>query len=106
MDPEKKYIQAITGGTEHCGKQPLPWIGNWRKIQHYILKDCFYITKYSSDILTLDIGIPTPVHKANVWNMDTGAAYTGALSVMDINTNEFWQSDPLPFLYPNEKGRN
>lgn len=55
---------------------------------------------------TLDIGIPTPVHKANIWNMDTGAAYTGALSVMDINTNEFWQSDPLPFLYPNEKGRN
>ncbi|AZA81339.1 serine/threonine protein phosphatase [Chryseobacterium lactis] len=55
---------------------------------------------------TLDIGITTPAHKANIWNMDTGAAYTGALSIMDINTKEFWQSDPLPSLYANEKGRN
>ena len=55
---------------------------------------------------TLYIGSKTPVNKANIWNMDTGAAFTGALSIMDIDTNEFWQSDPLPFLYPNEKGRN
>lgn len=55
---------------------------------------------------TLDIGIKHPVNKANVWNMDTGAAYTGSLSIMDIDTKEFWQSDPLPALYPNEKGRN
>lgn len=55
---------------------------------------------------TLDIGITTPVNKANVWNMDTGAAYTGALSIMDIDSKEYWQSDPLPFLYPSEKGRN
>ncbi|KMQ66643.1 metallophosphatase [Chryseobacterium angstadtii] len=55
---------------------------------------------------TLDIGIEHPANKANVWNMDTGAAFTGCLSVMDINTKEFWQSDPLPALYPYEKGRN
>lgn len=55
---------------------------------------------------TLDIGISYPVNKANIWNMDTGAAFTGSLSIMDIETREFWQSDPLPFLYPDEKGRN
>ncbi|WP_106917770.1 metallophosphoesterase family protein [Chryseobacterium aurantiacum] len=55
---------------------------------------------------TLDIGSKIPVNKANVWNMDTGAAFTGALSIMDIDTREFWQSDPLPSLYPDEKGRN
>lgn len=55
---------------------------------------------------TLDIGISHPVNKANVWNMDTGAAFTGALSLMDINTKEFWQSEPLPALYPEERGRN
>ncbi|PXW14422.1 serine/threonine protein phosphatase 1 [Chryseobacterium sp. CBTAP 102] len=55
---------------------------------------------------TLDIGIKIPANKANIWNMDTGAAYTGALSIMDIDTKEFWQSDPLPSLYPEEKGRN
>lgn len=55
---------------------------------------------------TLDIGIKIPANKANIWNMDTGAAYTGVLSIMDIDTKEFWQSDPLPSLYPEEKGRN
>lgn len=55
---------------------------------------------------TIEIGITTPAHKANIWNIDTGAAYTGALSIMDIDTKEFWQSDPLPSLYPNENGRN
>ena len=55
---------------------------------------------------TLDIGINIPANKANIWNMDTGAAYTGSLSIMDIDTKQFWQSDPLPSLYPAEKGRN
>ncbi|WP_284460843.1 metallophosphoesterase [Chryseobacterium sp.] len=55
---------------------------------------------------TLYIGSKVPVNKANIWNMDTGAAFTGALSVMDIDTKECWQSDPLPLLYPHEKGRN
>lgn len=55
---------------------------------------------------TLHLGMKTPVHKANIWNLDTGAAFTGALSMMDVDTKEFWQSDPLPSLYPNEKGRN
>lgn len=55
---------------------------------------------------TLHLGIGEPVNKANIWNLDTGAAFTGALTIMDINTKEFWQSDPLSSLYPNEKGRN
>lgn len=55
---------------------------------------------------TLHLGIDKPVNKANVWNLDTGAAFTGALSIMNVKTKEFWQSDLLPSLYPNEKGRN
>jgi len=55
---------------------------------------------------TLYIGSKEPVNKANVWNLDTGAAFTGALTLLDIDTKEFWQSDPLPSLYPDEKGRN
>lgn len=47
-----------------------------------------------------------PMYAAGVWNVDTGAAFTNALTIMDIDTKEFWQSDPLPNLYPNEKGRN
>ena len=47
-----------------------------------------------------------PVQKATVWNVDTSAAFKGPLTIMDVETKEFWQSEPLPNLYPNEKGRN
>jgi serine/threonine protein phosphatase 1 len=47
-----------------------------------------------------------PMNAANIWNVDTGAAFTGKLSAIDINTKEVFQSDSLPFLYPNEHGRN
>jgi serine/threonine protein phosphatase 1 len=47
-----------------------------------------------------------PVNCANIWNVDTGAAFKGPLTIMDIDSKEFWQSEPLPHLYPNEKGRN
>lgn len=48
----------------------------------------------------------TPTQMANVWNIDTGAAFKGTVSVMDVETKEFWQSDPVWKLYPDEKGRN
>jgi serine/threonine protein phosphatase 1 len=48
----------------------------------------------------------TPIQKACIWNVDTGAAFKGPLTIMDINTKEFWQSEPLNYLYPTEKGRN
>ena len=48
----------------------------------------------------------TPVQMACVWNIDTGAAFKGPLTIMDVDTKEFWQSEPLPSLYPSEKGRN
>lgn len=54
---------------------------------------------------TTRINSTIPVHKACVWNIDTGAAFSGKLTIMDIDTKEFWQSDSLPDLYPNEIGR-
>jgi len=51
------------------------------------------------------IGCTTPQQRACVWNLDTGAAFQGLLTAMDVDTKQFWQSDPLPQLYPNEKGR-
>jgi serine/threonine protein phosphatase 1 len=52
------------------------------------------------------IGKTVPVQMACVWNVDTGAAFKGPLTIMDINTKEFWQSEPLNTLYFDEKGRN
>jgi serine/threonine protein phosphatase 1 len=47
-----------------------------------------------------------PVKMANVWNIDTGAAFKGKLSAIDISSKKTWQSDPVYKLYPKEKGRN
>jgi len=47
-----------------------------------------------------------PVKKANIWNVDTGAAFMGKLSAIDVNSKEIWQSEPVFKLYPNEEGRN
>jgi len=56
------------------------------------------ISKKASDVV--------PKKAANVWNMDTGAAFKGPLSIMDVTTKKVWQSEPVQNLYPDEKGRN
>jgi len=55
---------------------------------------------------TLYYDVDIPMQGCNVWNIDTGAAFTGKLSIMDIDTKAFWQSDPVYQLYPGERGRN
>ena len=40
-----------------------------------------------------------------IWNLDTGAGFKGKLTIMDISTHEYWQSDNVQELYPNERGR-
>lgn len=52
------------------------------------------------------IGETIPIKKACIWNVDTGAAFKGPLTILDVDSKEFWQSEPLPSLYPTEKGRN
>ena len=47
-----------------------------------------------------------PMKAYKLWNIDTGAGFKGKLTIMDVDTKEFWQSDVLPSLYPTEKGRN
>ena len=55
---------------------------------------------------TINYNISTPMHAANVWNVDTGAAFTGKLSILNADTKKVWQSDTVRQLYPDEKGRN
>ena len=47
-----------------------------------------------------------PIQKSCIWNIDTGAAFKGCLTILNVDSKEFWQSDVLPTLYPSEKGRN
>jgi serine/threonine protein phosphatase 1 len=37
---------------------------------------------------------------------NVSAAFNGPLTILNIDTKEFWQSEPLNELYFNEKGRN
>ena len=47
-----------------------------------------------------------PIHKEGIWNLDTGAGFKGPLTIMDIETKQYWQSEKVASLYFNEKGRN
>ena len=73
---------------------------------HYPKRLTLYDEIYIGHTPVTRIGETTPVQKACVWNVDTGAAFNGSLTIMDIDTKEFWQSEPLSELYFNEKGRN
>ncbi len=46
-----------------------------------------------------------PIHACNVWDIDTGAGWSGKLTIMDVNTKEYWQSDLTPDLYRGIPGR-
>lgn len=57
---------------------------------------------------TISLGVNTPLNHGgadNIWRMDTGAGWNGKLSIMDVDTKEYWQSDLLNELYPDEEGR-
>lgn len=40
-----------------------------------------------------------PVHACNVWDLDTGAGWSGKLTIMNVDTKEYWQSDLTSDLY-------
>lgn len=46
-----------------------------------------------------------PIRACNVWALDTGGGWSGKLTIMDIDSHKYWQSDPVPDLYPHIRGR-
>jgi serine/threonine protein phosphatase 1 len=49
---------------------------------------------------TLNVKTDQPKRVFNIWNMDTGAAYpNGRLTIMDIDSKAYWQSDLTMDLY-------
>lgn len=51
------------------------------------------------------IPYPAPVKSLGIWLMDTGAGWSGVLSMMDVDTKTTFVSDPVPALYPGVEGR-
>jgi serine/threonine protein phosphatase 1 len=71
--------------------------------QGLILDD--YKEVYIGHTTTSRITIDEPLHRGNIWCCDQGGGFEGRLTLMDINTKEFWQSDIVKFLYPLFRGR-
>jgi len=46
-----------------------------------------------------------PIQSGGIWLMDTGAGWSGVLTMMDIYNKEIFTSDPVPSLYPGVEGR-
>lgn len=65
-----------------------------------------YSEIYIGHTPTINFYKDKPMNAINVWNIDTGAAFTGRLSAIDIDTKDIFQSDTLQDLYPEEQGRN
>jgi len=76
--------------------------------KEYNVKDdrlLLYKEIYIGHTSTVAWGVTTPMIIYNLYNMDTGAGWSGKLSAMDIDTKEVWQSKKVKTLYPEEKGR-
>lgn len=55
--------------------------------------------------VTQRFGSHEPLHLCNIWMLDTGCGWGNKLTIMDIDTNEYWQSDRSQDLYPGVEGR-
>lgn len=69
------------------------------KIQHW---DSIFIGHTSTQNYSNEL---KPLFLCNVINLDTGAGWSGKLTIMDVDSKEYWQSDLAQELYPDAKGR-
>ena len=65
-----------------------------------------YSEIYIGHTATTRYGEILPIQGGNLWNLDTGAAFYGKLTGMDVETKVYFQSDVVMDLYPGEVGRN
>lgn len=73
---------------------------------HFPPRLALYPQIYIGHTPTTRLGTDQPLTFNGVTNVDTGAAFKGRISVLNIDTLQLWQSDPVHTLYPNEAGRN
>lgn len=79
----------------------------WRNMMDgFYPEDPRYDKVFIGHTPTITRGTSKPMNFGNVWNVDTGAAFYGPVTIMNVDTNEYKQSDYVFRLYPNEKGRN
>jgi len=58
--------------------------------QEFVAKE--FKEVYVGHTCTQNYGFTTPLRLGNVWMIDTGAGYGGILTLMNIETKEYWQA--------------
>jgi serine/threonine protein phosphatase 1 len=108
---EKVFVHAGINpriALEHHSLQTLLWDRSFAKlaIERYENGSDEKLTDYEAVYIGhTPIGGKKPLKACDVWLMDTAAGWTGVLSIMNIETEEFFTSDPVPELYPGIEGR-
>jgi serine/threonine protein phosphatase 1 len=106
----------------HGGINPL------YKLEEHTVTDCAWNRKFIASVMQLHVAgqpipyygytaiylghTPLPLYKlgdkplqmGTVWAMDTGAKAGFPLSILEVETGNFWQSDPVALLYPGQAG--
>ena len=76
-------------------------------MDHYRRGATGHLTSYEEVYIGhTPIPFQKPIKAMEVWMMDTGAGWSGVLSMMNIDTKEVFSSDLVPTLYPGVKGRS
>lgn len=78
-------------------------IGNGYKPKFNMVEE--FDTIFIGHTSTQFSGSNIPMKAANIYNLDTGGGWHGYITIMDVDTKEFWQSDDGKTLYPDFKGR-
>lgn len=88
-------------------EQPLRYL-SWDRDLYDNRNNVFDISPYSEIFIghtsTWNIS-HYPFCRNNVWFLDQGAGWEGKLTIMDVDTHKFWQSDRVANLYPGYQGR-
>lgn len=105
--PEKEHYASDYGWDRTLWETAMASHGNFEKGDpNFPQRLSLYDEIFIGHTPTTNWNVEYPWKQTNVWNVDTGAAFKGKLSILDIDSGEYWQSDPVHELYPHEKGRN
>jgi serine/threonine protein phosphatase 1 len=88
--------------------QTLMWSRDLAKLayQRFLESSTNSITMYNEVYIGhTPVPFSYPIKGSEVWMMDTGAGWSGVLSMMEVNSKEVFTSDEVPSLYPGITGR-
>ena len=109
---DKLFVHAgidTTTPLEKQGDEILFWDRSLarRALNHFYKGEQIKLTSYEEVYVGhTPVSQSRPIKAGDVWLMDTGAGWSGNLSMMDINSKECFISDSVIELYPGVKGRS